>query len=106
MLLEVRRADVEVSYPMGHDTVGRLIYSEDGYMSAVIMPANRPKFAADSLREGSTEEKAAADTYMSYCGKYEVRGEKVFHHVEASLFPTGSVLPRNAPLSLMATNLF
>lgn len=85
---EVRSADGQVSYPRGQDAVGYIIYSEDGYMSAVIMPANRTKFAAETLREGSTEEKAtAADTYLSYCGKYEVQGEKVIHHVEASLFP-------------------
>jgi hypothetical protein len=27
------------------------------------------------------------ESYVSYCGRYEVRGESVFHHVEMSLFP-------------------
>ena len=86
--LEVRTSDGQVSYPRGRDVVGYIIYSGDGYMSVVIMPANRPKFVAETLREGSIEEKAAAaDTYQSYCGRYEIQGEKVIHHVEASLFP-------------------
>ena len=34
------------------------------------------------------EEKAqAAETYVSYCGRYEFRGDTVVHHVEHSLFP-------------------
>lgn len=40
------------------------------------------------LRAGSAEEKVQAfDAYFSYCGRYEVRGENVIHHVEVSLFP-------------------
>ena len=78
----------QISYPRGKDAVGYIIYSEDGFMSAVIMPANRPRFAADTLASGSDQEKAAAtDSYMSYCGRYEIQGNKVVHHVEASLFP-------------------
>ncbi|MBC6422077.1 MAG: lipocalin-like domain-containing protein [Hormoscilla sp. SP5CHS1] len=52
------------------------------------MTANRPKFATGNILRGSTEEKAAAaETYISYCGKYEIIDGKVIHHVEASLFP-------------------
>jgi hypothetical protein len=37
---------------------------------------------------GSTEEKvAAADTYISYCGRYEIQGDKVIHSIEVSFFP-------------------
>ncbi len=57
-------------------------------MSVVIMTANRPKFATENILRGSTEEKAAAaGTYISYCGKYEILDGKVIHHVEVSLFP-------------------
>jgi hypothetical protein len=68
------------------------MYSEDGYMSVAFMSANRPKFASGgrggTTRGGKTEEKAAAaDTYQSYCGKYEVQGDKVIHHIEVSLLP-------------------
>lgn len=61
-------------------------------MSVSFMSANRPKIvSARSIRGGTTEEKIAAyDTYLSYCGKYEVQGNKVIHHIEVSLFPNWS----------------
>ncbi len=37
---------------------------------------------------GSTEEKvAAAETYISYNGKYEIQGDRVVVHPEVSFFP-------------------
>ena len=37
---------------------------------------------------GSAEEKPqAAETYVSYCGRYEFRGDTVIHHVALSSFP-------------------
>jgi Lipocalin-like domain len=29
----------------------------------------------------------AAETYVTYCGRYDFRGNTVVHHVELSLFP-------------------
>jgi len=84
---EIRDAEGNVSYPYGPDAIGYLTYTENGYMSAVIMAANRPKLA-DNIQELSTEEKAsAAETYISYCGKYEIQANKVIHHVDACLYP-------------------
>ncbi len=86
--VEARYTDGSIVYPWGRNAIGCLIYCEDGYMSGVIMSANRPRFAANDLVGGSLEEQAqAARTYLSYCGTYEVHGDKVVHHVEASLFP-------------------
>ena len=60
-------------------------------MSVAIMSTKRPKFASGDLWGGTTEEKvAAADTYISYCGKYEVQGDKVIHHIDVSFFPNWS----------------
>lgn len=85
---EVRRTDGEVRYPWGQDPVGFLMYSEEGYVSVAMMSANRPRFAAKDIRRGTTEEKVAAvDTYISYCGRYEVQGDTIIHHVEVCLFP-------------------
>ncbi len=36
---------------------------------------------------GAQERARATDTYVSYCGRYEFRGDTVVHHVELSLFP-------------------
>jgi hypothetical protein len=85
---ENRSADGQISYPLGRDAVGYIMYNEDGYMFVAIMRPNRVKFVAGDLLRGSTEEKArATDTYVSYCGKYEFQGETVIHHVDLSLFP-------------------
>jgi Lipocalin-like domain len=52
------------------------------------MGAARRPFAAGDLLSGSTAETAgAAETYVSYCGRYEFHGDTVLHHVELSLFP-------------------
>ena len=86
---ERRSEDGQVSYPLGQHPVGYLIYSNDGYMSAVLMTANRPKWAtAGNLMDATPEEKiAAAETCFSYCGPYEVHENKVIHHVKAGLIP-------------------
>jgi Lipocalin-like domain len=85
---ENRSVDGQVSYPLGEDAVGYIMYNQDGYMFVAIMRPNRAKFPTGDLLSGNTEEKAqAAGTYVSYCGRYEYRGDTVLHHVELSLFP-------------------
>jgi hypothetical protein len=80
--------DGEVSHPLGKDAVGYIMYGPDGYMSVAIMRPDRARFAAGDLLGGSVEERArAAETYVSYCGRYEFRGDTVVHRVELSLFP-------------------
>jgi hypothetical protein len=64
------------------------MYNDDGYVSVAMMSANRPRFGAKDIKKGTTEEKVAAvDTYISYCGRYEVQRDTVTHHVEVCLFP-------------------
>ncbi len=85
---ENRSFDGQVSYPLGKDAVGYIMYGPDGYMFVAIMNPDRPRFAAADLLSGSPEERAqAAGSYVSYCGRYEFRGDTVLHHVELSLFP-------------------
>jgi hypothetical protein len=80
--------DGEVSHPLGKDAVGYIMYGRDGYMSVAIMRPDRARFAAGDLLGGTAEERArAAETYVSYCGRYEFRGDTVVHRVELSLFP-------------------
>jgi hypothetical protein len=64
---ETRGVDGQkISYPLGKDAVGYIMYNEDGYMSVAIMRPNRVRFAAGDLLGGSPEEKVqAADTYVS-----------------------------------------
>ena len=85
---EFRSANGQVSYPYGQDVHGYIMYAQDGYMSVAFMRAGRPHFNSEDFLTGSIEEKVLAfDTYFSYCGKYELRGDKVIHHIEVSLFP-------------------
>jgi Lipocalin-like domain len=78
----------EVCHPLGKDAVGYIMYGQDGYTSVSIMRPDRPKFAAGDLLSGGAQERArATDTYVSYCGRYEFRGDTVVHRVELSLFP-------------------
>ena len=80
--------DSEVGYPLGKDAAGYIMYGQDGYMSVAIMRPDRAKFAAGDLLSESAQERAqAASTYVSYCGRYEFRGDTVVHRVELSLFP-------------------
>jgi len=85
---EVRSAGDKVYYPWGENPAGYIMYNADGYMSVSMMASDRPAFEASDLPKGTEQEKvAAADKYISYAGKYEVRGSKVIHHVDVSLFP-------------------
>lgn len=89
--LEARTSAGEVSYPFGKDATGYLLYCREGYMSVAVMRAHRAHFALPDALAAPAEEKVAAfDTYSSYSGRYEVRGQKVIHHVEISSFPNWS----------------
>jgi hypothetical protein len=85
---EARAADGRIAHPFGPDAVGLLIYTDDGHMSVAIASAGRRPFANADLLGGTGAEKAGAvESYISYCGRYEVRPDSVIHHVEMSLFP-------------------
>jgi Lipocalin-like domain len=58
---ETRSVDGQkISYPLGKDTVGYIMYNEDGYMFVAIIRPNRVRFAAGDLLGGSIEEKVQA----------------------------------------------
>jgi len=80
-----------VSQIFGENPSGYLIYSADGYMSAVVMHDKRANFASPDAMQGSLAEKAAAfDTFGAYCGRYEVKPDRIVHHSELSQFPNWS----------------
>ena len=85
---EVRTKEGQVSYPYGKDAAGYILYNEDGYMSVHIMPVGRRRFTAGDIMGGTADEKvSAAETYIAYCGRFVVEGDKVVHHIEVSFFP-------------------
>lgn len=101
--LEVTQPDGTIHYPYGKNVVGYLIYTADGYMSAVIMDPDRrqsdPNFPRETLLAQTLpdlDRARAYNTYLSYCGTYTIDGSTVTHHVKAGLIPswTGSEQPR------------
>jgi hypothetical protein len=81
-------ASGEVDQPFGKRPVGYIMYGLDGYMSVAFMSPGRKAFAAGDILGGTPAEKdAAVGTYISYCGRYEMEGDRVRHHIEVSLFP-------------------
>lgn len=84
----LRTLEGKLTYPYGPDAVGYYIFSDSGYMSVALMPANRRKFSVGDFMGGSAEEKtAAAETYISYSGKYEIQGDRLVVRPEVSFFP-------------------
>jgi len=85
---ENRAADGQVTYPMGNDPVGYVIYAADGRFSVTISRRGRTGFAASDLLAGTIQEKAqAVEGFVAYAGRYTFHGDRVTHHVELSLFP-------------------
>ena len=77
-----------VFYPMGPYAQGRLLYTERGFFSVMIMQPNRRQFVAENLFEASAEEKlAAADGFIAYSGKYTLQENKILHSIDLSFFP-------------------
>ena len=83
----------------GPHPVGYLIYTAGGRMSATLSGVNRPKFepAAESA---STCVERLTD-FLSYAGTYDIRGDRVFHHVQVSVFTNlvGTTLERQFTLA-------
>jgi hypothetical protein len=57
---ENRAADGQVTYPMGTDALGSLLYTASGRFSVTISRRGRAGFAAGDLLSGATEEQARA----------------------------------------------
>ena len=85
---ENRAPDGQLTYPMGTDILGYLIYTADGCFSVIISRQGRVRFGAGDLLGGTTEEKArAVEGVVAYAGRFTFHGDRVIHHVELSLFP-------------------
>lgn len=84
-------ADGTISYPLGADARGQLIYTPNGMMAVQIAAAIRPTIPTEDPLGGDPGARASAySTYLAYFGTYEVRGEQVIHHLDSSLFPNWS----------------
>ena len=90
--------DGSVTEPLGPAAVGLLVYTPDGWMSAQLMTADRPRLSRRNPRAAPVAERAAAfDTFFGYCCRWRVVGQAVEHHVTISHNPAlvGTVQVRN-----------
>ncbi len=85
---EYRSDEDQVTYPFGKDPIGYLMYNGEGYMSVAFMASGRRSFSSSDRLGGTSEEVVAAyRTHSSYCGRYEVSGDRVVHLIEVSSYP-------------------
>src|SRR5580700_11855899 len=64
----------------GPDPVGYLIYSADARMAAVLAGTHRPELRSPAGTASSEEQRTQAlVSFLAYAGRYEIRGDRVFH---------------------------
>jgi hypothetical protein len=84
-------ADGSVSYPLGPDAHGLLVYTQNGRMAVQICGKNRATLDTEDPLGGDEAARAAAySTYLAYFGSYAVQGENVVHQLDSSLYPNWS----------------
>jgi hypothetical protein len=72
----------------GDDVTGQLLYLGDGHMSAILSDPHRAPLSVEPFAAAPVDERAeAARAYVSYGGRWSVRGDEVVHHVEFCLLP-------------------
>jgi hypothetical protein len=79
-----------VTYPLGPDARGLIIYTHDGYMSAQLMAPDRPGYDRPDTAGGTNAQHAAAAAgYLAYSGPYAIdEATGIIHHeVVVSLLP-------------------
>ena len=80
--------DGSVTEPLGPGATGLLVYTRDGWMSAAMMAAGRPRLSRSNPRAAPESERAAAfDTYFGYCCRWRIVGQSVEHRVTLSHNP-------------------
>jgi len=73
---------------MGSDAVGRICYTDEGFVHVHIMFADRTPHVDPDTQAGTDEENIRSHTsHISYSGRYHVEGAQVIHDVTLSSFP-------------------
>lgn len=76
------------SHGFGASVTGQLLYLGDGHMSAILSDPDRSQLSAEPLAAAPADERAeAARAYVSYGGRWTLRGDEVVHHVAFCLLP-------------------
>jgi Lipocalin-like domain len=107
-LLSWRRIeqDGSATYPLGEDATGVLIYAPDGSMAVQMTAAHRPAIRSTNALGGDLHERAQAySTCLAYFGAWEVQGDTVIHHIDASLYPNWSGTLQSRPFECDGSRL-
>lgn len=93
--------DGTVTYPLGEDAHGLLVYTANGRMIVQVAAATRPPVEpTDPPLGGDVQKRADAySTFLAYFGTYEVEGDSVIHRVDSSLFPDWSGAEQSRPFT-------
>ena len=97
----LHEADGKDTFPLGPDAIGQLSYGDDGHVNVLMMSATRPQIGWQGLNVGTPQEfEDAYNSVVGYCGRYEVSGDQVIHHIEIAIIPrqTGTVVVRQFKL--------
>ena len=80
----VENEDGSRSAPFGRDAQGAIMYTTDGYMTAIVRAAERflPASNPDEAQRA-----AAYSSYFNYAGSWTVDGDAVVHRIEHALDP-------------------
>lgn len=98
--------DGSITYPLGEDAAGVLIYAPDGSMAVQMTAARRPAIRSANALGGDLHERAQAySTCLAYFGAWEVQGETVLHHIDAALYPNWSGTLQSRPFECDASTL-
>jgi hypothetical protein len=76
--------------PFGSDPEGLLIYTPDGFVSALLMARGRPNLSGSGFTDGTPDEyTSAGKSFLGYSGKYEVdeAGSVVTHYPVVAFAP-------------------
>jgi hypothetical protein len=76
------------TYPYGTKPAGCIMYLEPDRMAVAFGSGDRPHFASEDLLGGTDLEKGAAfNSFVCYCGTFDVGERSVVHRIDVSLFP-------------------
>ena len=66
----------------------RIVYTKEGLVIVVSTPPDRKRLAAKHINDASDADLLeAARGVVAYAGHYEVKGDKVYRHIDVSFFP-------------------
>jgi len=86
--MELRNPRGVTTYPYGRSPKGYIMYLAPDRMAVAFGTGDRKPFAVADMLGGTDQEKGDAfNSFVSYCGTFEVGEKSVLHRIDVSLFP-------------------